>query len=268
MTTTNSFTQDLSSVMTFNVRYATAKDGINQWENRKKDVLNLLKNYSPDIVGFQEMLKSQLEFIDENLNKYNHVGVAREDGKSEGEFSPIFFNTKKYKIIENGTFWLSKTPDVPSIGWDAAHKRVCTYVKLVNLKKNNFLWVFNTHFDHLGKEARINSSKLLISKIEKLLDHDKEKIILMGDFNSLPNSEPIKIIMNKLEDGMMNSKNKFKGELSTFNGFEVNKKNDGKRIDYIFSKNLNINSYNHLYDKRQNSLYVSDHFPVLISFYK
>ena len=93
-------------------------------------------------------------------------------------------------------------------------------------------------------------------------------VILMGDFNSLPNSEPIKIVMNKLEDGMMNSKNKFKGELSTFNGFEINKKNDGKRIDYIFSKNLNINSYNHLYDKRQNSLYVSDHFPVLISFYK
>ena len=139
MTTTNSFTQDLSSAMTFNVRYATAKDGINQWENRKKDVLNLLKNYSPDIVGFQEMLKSQLEFIDENLNEYNYVGVAREDGKSEGEFSPIFFNTKKYKIIENGTFWLSKTPDVPSIGWDAAHKRVCTYVKLVNLKKKFFM---------------------------------------------------------------------------------------------------------------------------------
>ena len=90
----------------------------------------------------------------------------------------------------------------------------------------------------------------------------------MGDFNSLPNSEPIKIIKNKLEDGIMNSKNKFKGELSTFNGFEVNKKNDEKRIDYIFSKNLKIDSYNHLYDKRQNSLYVSDHFPVLISFYK
>ena len=89
--TTNSFTQDLSTAMTFNVRYSTAKDGINQWDNRKKDVLNLLKNYSPDIVGFQEMLESQLEFIDGNLNKYNYIGVAREDGKSDGEFSPIFF---------------------------------------------------------------------------------------------------------------------------------------------------------------------------------
>ena len=85
--------------MTFNVRYSTAKDGVNQWDNRKKDVLNLLKNYSPDIVGFQEMLKSQLEFINKNLTKYNYVGVAREDGKSDGEFSPIFFNTKKYKMI-------------------------------------------------------------------------------------------------------------------------------------------------------------------------
>ena len=96
LTTTNSFTQDLSSAMTFNVRYDTVKDGINQWENRK-DVLNLLKNYSPDIVGFQEMLKSQLEFIDENLNNYNYVGVAREDGKSEGEFSPIFLILKNIK---------------------------------------------------------------------------------------------------------------------------------------------------------------------------
>ena len=254
--------------MTFNVRYSTAKDGANQWENRKEDVLNLLKNYSPDIVGFQEMLKSQLKFIDKNLYKYNYVGVAREDGKSKGEFSPIFFNTKKYKMIENGTFWLSKTPDVPSIGWDAEHKRVCTYVKLVNLKKKNFLWVFNTHFDHIGKNARINSSKLLTSKIEKLINSASEKIILMGDFNSLPQSEPIKIIKNILKDGIINSKNKFKGELSTFNGFEINKKNDGKRIDYIFSKNLKIESYKHIYDKRKNSLYVSDHFPVLISFYK
>ena len=95
--TTNSFTQDLSTAMTFNVRYSTAKDGINQWDNRKKDVLNLLKNYSPDIVGFQEMLKSQLEFIDGNLNKYNYVGVAREDGKSDGEFSPIFLILKNMK---------------------------------------------------------------------------------------------------------------------------------------------------------------------------
>ena len=97
MTTTNSFTQDISSAMTFNVRYATAKDGINQWENRKKDVLNLLKNYSPDIVGFQEMLKSQLEFIDENLNKYNYVELQEKMENQKESSRPFFLILKNIK---------------------------------------------------------------------------------------------------------------------------------------------------------------------------
>ena len=187
---TEGFGQDISKAMSFNIRYATKNDGVNQWENRKKELVGLIKKYDPDVIGFQEVLLSQLNFLIKTNSEFHKIGVARGDGKEKGEFSPILFNSKKFDLIESNTFWLSETPNNPSIGWDAAHKRICSYVKLRYKSSQNTLWVFNTHFDHIGEKSKKNSAFLIIKKIKALVSN-KDNVILMGDFNSYPGTLPI-----------------------------------------------------------------------------
>ena len=259
--------QDISSAMTFNIRYATINDGVNQWENRKKELTDLLNYYNPEIIGLQEALLIQINFILDHLPSYKKVGIAREDGKIEGEFSPILYDSIKYTIEQTGTFWLSENPNKPTIGWDAAHKRICTYAGLINKKTGELIWVFNTHFDHIGQEARIKSANLIIKKISEIT-LSSESIILMGDFNSLPNSAPISYIKSNLLDGLEISKSDFYGPYGTFNGFNPLHPLSENRIDYIFIKNLEITSYRHIDDKMKNSSCISDHLPILMTFTK
>lgn len=262
---TEGFGQDISKAMSFNIRYATKNDGVNQWENRKKELVGLIKKHDPDVIGFQEVLLSQLTFLIKNNSEFNKIGVARGDGKEKGEFSPILFNSKKFDLIESNTFWLSESPNNPSIGWDAAHKRICSYVKLRYKSSQNTLWVFNTHFDHIGEKSKKNSAFLIIKKIKTLVSN-KDNVILMGDFNSYPETLPITKIKTYFEDGLTVSKKSLKGPFGTFNGFSSKQKLDKNRIDYIFTKNIKVLSYVHIDDKMKNSNFISDHFPVLITF--
>ena len=187
------------NVMSYNIRYASPNDGPNLWQKRKDEMINILRKIKPNIIGLQEVVHSQLIDIKEGMNEYSFIGVGREDGKTKGEYSPIFYSNKELKLLESNTFWLSETPDQISVGWDAALERVCTYARFFQIKSGKEFWVFNTHFDHIGNLARSNSVKLILSKI-KYLNTAEIPIIITGDFNLEPQKQPIKILQSFFQD--------------------------------------------------------------------
>ena len=250
------------TVMTFNIRYDNANDNENWWDNRKDEVVNLIEYYHPDFLGIQEGLNHQVKFIRENTTNYRSIGVGRDDGKKKGEFSAIYYDATKFELIEQITFWLSEDPDTISIGWDAALERICTYGKFKDKSTSEILYIFNTHFDHKGEKSRIMSTKLILNKIEEY-SSENSKVVVMGDLNSEPRDEPILNLKTKFDDAMAISAKKFYGPIGTFNNFDT-KLIPNKRIDYIFTQNLNVISYRHIDDRRKNNLWVSDHLPVLI----
>ena len=148
----NLFSQ-IEKAMTFNIRYDNSNDGINQWENRKSEVIELIKYYEPDVLGIQEGLFNQVKYLDQNLSNYSWIGCGRDDGKQKGEFSAIYFNHNKLTLLEESTFWLSNTSDEVSIGWDASMERICTYGIFENKITNKKILILNTHYDHIGKTA-------------------------------------------------------------------------------------------------------------------
>lgn len=246
--------------MSYNIRYNNPNDGANKWDERKADVTALINHYEPLVFGAQEALLSQLQYISDNSG-YSFIGVGRDDGKDKGEFSPIFYNSAKLTVLKQGTFWLSQTPDKVSKDWDAALPRICTYGQFKIKGSNTTFWFFNTHFDHIGKVARANSASLIIDKIKSLAD-DESPIILSGDFNATPDSQPIDNINQYMTDAFANSEKPFYGPIGTFSGFNTSAKLED-RIDYIFFRNVKAMSLSHLDDRRGNGLWVSDHLPVL-----
>ena len=154
-------------ILSYNIRYDNPDDGINKWEKRKGTIINYIKTNAPEIIGMQEVLNNQLIDLQSYLNEYKTVGVGREDGKTKGEYSPILFKTSKLKLIKFDTFWLSETPEKVSKGWDAALERICTYALFEQINTKKQFLVFNTHFDHIGVNARIESVKLILKMIKK-----------------------------------------------------------------------------------------------------
>jgi len=256
---------DNQQLMSINIRYDNPKDGINQWKYRRDELVQLIQYYRPGIVGLQEAEIQQLAYIEEAMPDYGRIGVGRDDGKDKGEFCAIMYDTKVYELIDNQTFWLSDTPSEVSVGWDAAMERVCTYGVFMNLETKDTIAVFNTHFDHRGPIACMKSAKLILKKIQALPDKE-HAVVVMGDLNCEPQESPIQVLGTQLKDGMSESQSGLYGPEGTFNGF----KNDiviTKRIDYIFAKNVEVKSYRHIDDKKNDNNCISDHLPILIEFY-
>ena len=250
------------SIISYNIRYDNNWDIENSWKIRRNKISQILVQYSPSIIGIQEGLLNQVQYIDSSLIDYDYVGVGRDDGKKKGEFCAIYFDTTRYVLLKNSTFWLSETPDTISVGWDAALERICTYGLFKDrITKEEFL-VFNTHFDHIGVVAREKSSELILKRINKI-NHQSLPVILMGDFNSIPNSPPVKELITELSDALQISLQKLHGPRGTFNGFNEDLPIE-KRIDYIFTKNLKVLSYTHVNDRLENNRHISDHLPVMI----
>jgi len=260
MSATLSFGQPFG-VLTYNIRLDTEQDGVNRWDNRKESMVELVNRYSPAIFGVQEALYHQVCYLDSALKKYTYIGVGRDDGKKAGEFSAIFFDSTRLRVIAHSTFWLSEHPDSVSLGWDAACRRVCTYGLFEDMLSHKKFWVFNTHFDHVGKVARKNSAELIVNRINEL-NGDNLPVIAMGDFNSNPADEPVKILASTLADGLTCSQKPLNGPVGTFNGFNPEYLPD-ERIDYIFVLKVRVLTYSHLTDRRENGLLISDHLPVL-----
>lgn len=248
-------------VLTYNIRYDNPKDSLNAWDNRKDFLISQLNFYQPDIFGTQEGLLHQLNDIDHGLESYTFFGKGRDDGKEAGEYTAIFYNTDAVLLMKKHTFWLSETPKVPSKGWDAAIKRVCTYGKFKSKMDNKEFWVFNTHFDHIGEQARRESILLILAKI-KAINSEALPVILMGDLNLKPQHESIMYLANKMDDTYtMAGENNF-GPVGTFNGFKFNEPVTD-RIDYIFTSKGDFRVLkNAILSDNSDCRYPSDHLPV------
>ena len=252
---------DIYNVMSFNIRLDTPSDGINNWENRKEGIISLIKNQKIDILGVQEALPNQIDYLAKQFDGYSLIGQGR-DGGNNGEYSAILYNETKLMLNKSGTFWLSETPNIPSIGWDAALNRIVTFGEFKVLNSNKKLVVYNSHFDHIGETAREKSADIILNHIEKN-NYLNSAVVVMGDFNAKPYESPIKILSESLNDSFVVFP--FEKPFGTFNRFEINSKLDD-RIDYIFSKNIKLTDYIHVYDKLLNGLWPSDHLPIVISF--
>jgi endonuclease/exonuclease/phosphatase family metal-dependent hydrolase len=254
------------NVMTFNIRYDNPEDAEHNWQHRKVAAAELILSRDADLIGTQEVLKNQLDDLLLHLPGYVHIGVGRSDGIDEGEFSAILIKKERFEIIESGTFWLSETPDVVgSVGWDAAMERIASWAILLDKKTNKQLKFVNTHYDHRGKKARKESSKLLLDKIA-------EKgyimpVILTGDFNSIPESEAIQhILQSKMFFDAAALSPKITGPEWTFHGFGKTPEKRRRRIDFVFyNASFEVMEYNNIFEKTGNTFH-SDHTPIHVQF--
>lgn len=248
-------------VMTYNIRYDNSGDGVNQWSSRKDKIFDLLKKYDPDIIGVQEALHHQLEDIARGLGQYEYFGAGRDDGKQKGEYSAVFIRKDRFKILEQKTFWLSKTPAVAgSKDWDAAITRVATWGRLRDKKSNKVFLMINTHFDHVGKESRRNSAALLK---ERAVSLGKDlPVILTGDFNITREQPPYKVMMDPSTLRLIDAAPA--DTPGTFCGFTVNAI-PCKAIDYIFhTPQWESEDYKVIQD-HDGKYYPSDHLPVMVT---
>ena len=260
LTTPYIFSQPLN-IMTYNIRLDVEADGINKWANRAPFFTAQIKFYEPDILGMQETVPGQVNYLDSALANYKHIGTGRE-GPHKGESSPIFYNSKRFKPEQENTFWLSETPAQISKGWDAAYLRVCTYALFTDTKTKQQFWVFNTHLDNNGKLAREKSVELILKKMDSV-NTKKLPIIFTGDFNAGPESEVVMNVKKIMADARDISVEKPFGPKGSFNNFEFDKPVT-LLIDYIFvskSVNITVNKYAVLSDS-YDLKYPSDHLPV------
>lgn len=255
--------KEILKVGTFNLRMDTPQDGENAWSHRKELVKDLLRFFDYDLFGTQEGFSHQLNGILE-LGTYRFIGAGRDDGEQAGEHSAIFYRTDRFKVLDEGNFWLSETPDKPGLGWDATCcNRICSWGKFEDVKSGKQFYFFNVHFDHEGVVARRESAHLMIDRIRRIAGD--QPVFLTGDFNAFPTDEPIRILDESgfLRDAYKISKQPPFGPVCTYHGYDSRVKTD-ERIDYVWvTQTIRIDKYGVL----TNTLYgrtPSDHFPVLV----
>jgi endonuclease/exonuclease/phosphatase family metal-dependent hydrolase len=190
------------TVMTFNIRYGTAKDGVNHWDNRKELCAARVRHFNPDVLGLQEALAFQNDYLHEHCPGYTVIGVAREDGKQTGEFSTLMLRSERFTVLDSGTFWLSETPDaVGSKSWDSSLPRIATWARVKDKKAGDRpLLLVNTHFDHKGNLARKEAAKLIRHFIATRAAD--AAVIVTGDFNSAPGTEQYRTLTEMGNDGV------------------------------------------------------------------
>lgn len=261
-------TPETVRLMTFNIRYNEPNDGEDAWPHRKDHVVSMIRFHKADIIGVQEALKGQLDYLAEKLTEYAWFGVGRDDGKEAGEFTAIFYRKTQFKLISQATFWLSETPEKPSVGWDAALNRTATWGKFIDNVTEKTFFVFNTHFDHRGENARTQSAKLLVKKANEIAADAPAFII--GDFNVTPETEAYAVLNDgnaasgkKFRDARYLSETPHHGPEGTFTGFKLAELRE-EPIDFIFAEsNCKVLFHGVLLDTFNGRL-PSDHLPVLI----
>lgn len=243
-------------VLTFNMRYGTADDGENRWEKRKDLFIETLKEEKADIIGLQEALKFQLDEIKAALPQYEVLGVGREDGKTEGEYSAILYHKKRLSVDSTNYFWFSDTPKVPgSKSWGNNCTRICTWALFKDKTAKKSFYFYNLHIDHESQNSREKSADLLLKTI-----HTEHPVIITGDFNAGEDNPAVKKI---IEGGYSDSFRKIHPDdtdVCTYHAFNGTVKGD--KIDFIFiSKDLKVFKAE-INRKNKDGHYPSDHFPV------
>ncbi len=250
------------AVMSFNIRYDNPSDGENAWPHRVTWVAQEMAK--GDIIGVQEGLSHQVEQLASELSEYEWVGVGRDDGKRAGEFTPIFFKTSMFELLETSMFWLSEDSDQPgSKGWDAALPRIATTAHLIDKRTEMEFLIINTHFDHRGQHARLHSAELLSESVKEL----EIPVLLLGDLNVTPDSEAYHTLVESeiLRDSRITAVTSPLGPEGTFSGFtKQGNLDEAPRIDYIFaSDHFKVRTYEAVVSEK-NGRYVSDHLPVKV----
>jgi endonuclease/exonuclease/phosphatase family metal-dependent hydrolase len=249
------------NVMTLNIRMDTPRDSINAWPNRAAIVAGFVNDQMPDLLGMQEVLWHQYQYLDSALAGYGSVAAGRDDGIRAGEACPVFYRLGRFERIDNGTFWLSATPDVPgSVGWGAALTRIATWIRLYdNVKKDTLLFI-NTHFDHISDSARVMSSGVLLGMVRQLAGDNN--FVITGDFNARPESLAIERMKEGglAVDSYLISETPPAEESYTFNGWNI-EPGEG-RIDYIFVRS-GMKTLTHKTNRIiEEGVFISDHWPV------
>ncbi|MDR2917448.1 MAG: endonuclease/exonuclease/phosphatase family protein [Tannerella sp.] len=281
--------QDLT-IGSYNIRNDNSgdKEKGDGWERRCPILSQQILFNDFDIFGAQEVLHNQLEDLLNMLPQYAYVGVGRDDGKTQGEYAPIFYKKDRFKLLDSGNFWLSENTGYPNKGWDAALPRICTWSKFKDLKKKKNVWFFNLHFDHIGVEARKQSAILVLNKIKETCG--KDAVILTGDFNIDQTNESYKLLAGSgiLYDTYETAEIRYALN-GTFNSFESDRLTNS-RIDHIFvSDRFKVDRYGILTDSyripKNQEIFnagdfpkevfsteaeihmISDHYPVKVTLY-
>ena len=252
-------------VMSYNVRMngSPSADGDNYWDFRKHASITMINEEQPTVFGVQEATATQMEYLVENLPDYGHIGVGREDGKSNGEHMSIFYRKDQVELLDGGTFWLSETPEEPSKGWDAACKRSCTWTKMRMKDSGKEFAYINTHLDHVGKIAQREGLALICKRFAEIVPVGMPAF-LTADFNALT-SDPI---FEPLNAEMMDARVEAPDTdtRATFNGWkEGEEDNINKVIDHIFFRGAEAKSFKVLRDKNYGAPFISDHYPVVLT---
>lgn len=246
-------------VMSYNIRLGSGEDGTNSWVYRCPATLEMLEDQQPDVFGVQEALGYQIQFLEEFTKDYECVGVGRDNGKKKGEFMSIFWNKKTVKMLKWGTFWLSETPEKPSMGWDAACFRTATWALMKDKKTGKKFYFVNTHLDHVGVEARRNGLKLIVDRIVEI-NPDGIPMVLTGDFNMKPSAPELKDL-----DTRMKSARKVALKTDSHNTYNAwGKASPDDIIDYIYISGFSsCPEYQTVTKKYAQRTYVSDHYPIV-----
>ncbi|HEY1008259.1 MAG TPA: endonuclease/exonuclease/phosphatase family protein [Sphingobacteriaceae bacterium] len=249
-------------IATYNLRFDNPSDTGNLWAVRGPVAIDLIRFHDFDIFGTQEALIHQLEAVTSALPQYARTGVGRSDGKEAGEFSAIFYRKDRFRLLKHGDFWLSETPDRPSLGWDATCcNRICSWGQFQDIRSGKKFYVFNAHFDHQGKVARVESARLVLKKINAIAG--SEPVVLTGDFNGDHDSGWYRILeaSELLKDTFREVKHPYITN-PTFNNF--GRELGGRSvIDHIFiSRHFRTLKWGVLTDS-YGGKYPSDHFPVV-----
>lgn len=274
----------------YNIRYDNPGDVEkgNSWPQRLPVIAGLIRFHEFDVLGTQEAFHNQLVDLQKLLPNYAYTGCGRDDGKDAGEHAAIFYRKDKFTLLECGNFWLSQTPEKPGKGWDADLPRICTWAKLRQTEGGGVLFVFNTHFDHRGVQARLESAKLIVARIKEIARD--EPVILTGDFNVDQTSESYRSLHDSgiLADSFETAADRYALN-GTANAFKPDTKTES-RIDHVFhTRQLKPVRYGILTDTYRTPLpdstesqsgnfpgevkfrnfqarTPSDHFPVLVEF--
>ncbi len=257
----NKKSEDVIRLATYNIR-TMCDEGDKSWEVRIDALVDVVRRNRFDLFATQEGRTSQLKDM-AVLDEYAYVGRDR-DGDNEGEHSAIFYKKERFEMLESGDFWYSETPDVPSYGWGAHYRRICTWGHFKDKRNGKTFYVFNSHTDHEVEEARRQSSYMLLERVRKIANG--KPVFCTGDFNATSDDEPIQIL---LKDGMLAdsykcSRKSPQGPVGSFHGYDLAGEIT-QRIDFIFvTSAIEVLSYRTVDDDVKYGKYSSDHFPVVI----
>lgn len=246
---------DTLKVMSFNIKVGNFEEGENSWNSRKSGVKEMILQQMPDFFGLQEATFTQVVNMNKWLSDYSYYGLGRDNGDASGEIMAIFYNEKRFEVLDKGTFWLSETPEVVSFGWDAKCRRTATWCLMEEKSTSKRFYYLNTHLDNSGALARTKGVELICERLHEM-NVQNYPVIITGDFNSNPASEVLNPIREKYLDARQTAL--ISDDEISFNGWGKS----SKIIDYIFYSDFEALEFHTVNDSFAGIEYISDHYPI------